>query len=134
MNKSAQLDSDVYCPICYTNVITDGLGKNKPEAVKLSCEHLFCKECVIEQFKSLISEAKLDKLTCLDFECRMPVEEVTILSLLGDEPDVLEKYKRFKEAKELESDPLIRYCPKAGCAEHMKASSLETEKLQCPTC
>ena len=128
------MDSDVYCPICYTNVITDGLGKNKPEAVKLSCEHLFCKECVIEQFKSLISEAKVDKLTCLDFECRKPVEEVTILSLLGDEPDVLEKYKRFKKAKELESDPLIRYCPKAGCAEHMKASSLETEKLQCPTC
>ena len=46
----------------------------------------------------------------------------------------MEKYRRFKVSKDLDSDPLVRYCPKPGCEEHMKAESNDTQKLQCPRC
>ena len=48
---------------------------------------------------------------------------------MAEYPDYLDKYERFKKAKELESDPLVRYCPKAGCSEHMKAASKDVAKL-----
>ena len=136
MQNSARLDeTEIYCQICYTNVIADKNEVNSPETtISFSCEHQFCKDCVVEQFKSLIKDAKIDKITCLDFDCRKPINEDAIRNVLADQPDYLEKYERFKKAKELEADPLVRYCPKAGCSEYMKADSNETEKLQCLSC
>ena len=42
--------------------------------------------------------------------------------ILGEKDvDLFEKYQRFKLKKELESDPLVRWCTKAGCETHMRA-------------
>lgn len=45
------------------------------------------------------------------------------------------KFERFKLKRELERDPLVRYCTKPGCDGHMRGKSNgETQKLQCPKC
>ena len=48
--------------------------------------------------------------------------------------DLFEKYERFKAAKQLLSDALIRFCPKAGCETNIRAENDQVLKLTCPTC
>ena len=52
----------------------------------------------------------------------------------SDKNELLEKFTRFKAKKDLESDPLVRYCPKLGCEEHMRGENQDVVKLQCPKC
>ena len=44
------------------------------------------------------------------------------------------KYVRFKDKKELEKDPLVRWCPKPGCESYMRAETSDTAKITCLTC
>ena len=46
----------------------------------------------------------------------------------------MEKFERFKAKKDLESDPLVRYCPKLGCGNHMRGENKDTVKVQCSKC
>ena len=42
----------------------------------------------------------------------------------------MDKYERFKRQKELDKDPLVRYCPKPDCDSHMRAKKIKgTDKL-----
>ena len=48
--------------------------------------------------------------------------------------ELVTKYERFREQKNFDADPLIRWCPKPGCQTHVKAESKDTIKLTCPKC
>ena len=48
--------------------------------------------------------------------------------------ELFAKLERFKKQKEIDSDLLVRWCPKQGCGEHMKAKSLEEKMLICHKC
>ena len=81
----------------------------------------------------MIEQAELEKIKCFEFECEntsISQEKVkTILIGLGEE-GLWAKYERFRDKKELDGDPLVRYCTKAGCDGHMRGESLEsTTKL-----
>ena len=47
---------------------------------------------------------------------------------------MIEKYIRFSDKKSLEADPLVRWCTKPNCDEHMRAKNDKVEKLTCPKC
>mmetsp|Transcript_20500 Transcript_20500/g.25207 ORF Transcript_20500/g.25207 Transcript_20500/m.25207 type:complete len:166 (-) Transcript_20500:484-981(-) len=48
--------------------------------------------------------------------------------------DLFEKYEKFKAAKLLEQDPLIRFCPKPECGTHIRAENNKVDKVECPEC
>ena len=48
--------------------------------------------------------------------------------------ELYDKKKRFEEQKDLDSDPLIRYCPKAGCGKYIKAKDENDVHLKCQHC
>ena len=54
--------------------------------------------------------------------------------LFKDEPEVIEKFKKFKEKKLDESDPLMRWCTVAGCDGKMRAKNMDARKMTCPEC
>ena len=127
------ISEEEYCPICYTNVIN---GFNSEEAVTFDeCGHKFCRECCLEQFKQLIEKAEIDKVRCLDYECLRPVSEKQLEQILTvcDKLELMEKYRRFKASKNLDLDPLVRFCPKPDCGQHMRGEE-GAQKLQCPKC
>ena len=114
------------CSVCYTNELTTD------QSTKLSCEHTFCLECLQQAYRGKIDNGQIDTIFCLNYECLKPVEIEQLSKILP--ADLFAKYERFKAAKALERDSLIRFCPKPGCETHIRAASEQDEKLQCPKC
>ena len=95
------------CPVCYTNELIS------LTSVKLTCEHTFCRDCFQQAFRGKIEDGQVNDIICLDFECRKPVERNVLKEFLP--ADLFDKFDRFKAAKALEGDLLIRFCNKPGC-------------------
>ena len=122
-----------YCPICYTNELTT--DSNDLKTIALDCGHRFCSECTVEMLKQQIERADIDKIKCFDHECLKPILKEKLVEIFKDRNmDLLNKYDRFKDKKDIDSDPLIRWCTKPGCDTHIKAKNRDATKLECPTC
>ena len=68
-----EAEEATYCSICYFNEIIS-TDKPIPEGelvtVQLECSHRFCSDCTVEQLKQHIETAAIERLVCLDFECK----------------------------------------------------------------
>ena len=117
------------CSICYSNRLLDN---DDPSTVLLACGHKFCSECFVAACKHRIDNGQVDLVKCLEHSCRLPIDIDFLQRSLPAE--LFEKYQRFKAAKTLDSDPLIRHCPKPGCETHIRALSADQVKLECPKC
>ena len=107
------------------------------DTIEFDCKHRFCSECTIEQFKGLIEKAEIKKLKCFNYECKEPEiknEKIEAILNARDLGELCEKFKRFRDQKGLDSDPLVRWCPKPGCEEHMRAVNSQAEKMVCGKC
>lgn len=49
-------------------------------------------------------------------------------------PEVYAKYEEFRVKKALESDPLVRWCPKSSCQAAIKGANMHSTKLTCGEC
>ena len=68
---------------------------------------------MVQAFKIKIENGQVDALTCLNYKCLRPVSGEKLRQMIPD--SLFEKYERFKKAKALEADNLVRFCPKPGC-------------------
>ena len=84
----------------------------------------------------MIDRSEIDKVHCLDFECKKVISANKVKSILTSigKVDLYEKYERFSKKKQVESDPLVRYCTKPGCEMIMRAENFDVKKLTCPSC
>jgi hypothetical protein len=57
-----------------------------------------------------------------------------ILNLFKDDAEAMEKLGRFKEKRELEKDPLVRWCLRPDCEGYIRATSFNVRKVNCPKC
>ena len=44
------------------------------------------------------------------------------------------KFGKFKKQKQLDADPLVRWCINPSCGAHMKAENKDTKKMTCTEC
>lgn len=56
------------------------------------------------------------------------------MKLFSDSKPLMDKLNRFRKQRELETDPLVRFCVKPGCDGHMKAESISVRKVTCEKC
>ena len=138
--QQSAVDEEVpLCEICYTNEIV-AVGRLIPAdelgTVEFECEHHFCSECSLEQLKQHIERAAIDKLVCFHFECKKAISDEKIREILlkRNRADLVEKFAKFKGQKQLDSDPLVRWCPNPSCGDHMRADSKDTKKMTCKKC
>ena len=75
-------------------------------------------------------------LECLNYECDKALSESTIRDILtsNGQSELYEKYLRFLKQKELDSDPLVRWCPKPQCGHSIRAENEDAQKLVCSHC
>ena len=106
------------CKVCFGE-----MDQIDNEFNKISCGHLFCTSCWFNYLKSLISEGKVDKIKCMDYECNEYISEDFILKHILENSDLVDKYKRFKKRDEIINDENKKICPFPDCESFIKKSN-----------
>ena len=106
------------CEVCYEEIYKADRDLNK-----IPCGHLFCTNCWFNYLKTSISEAKVDKIKCMDHGCNQIISEEFILNHIKDNNNLVEKYKKFKKRAEIIKDKDKKLCPKPDCDSYLKKSN-----------
>ena len=121
-NKNLKLN---ICVVCYEEV-----EENEKEFNALSCGHVCCTNCWQNYLKTLIGEAKVEKIKCVDHDCKEIVSEEFILNHIDNDKQLLDKYKKFKKRIEIINDKNKRQCPKPNCESFLEKSK-KTNYVKC---
>ncbi|CAG9313928.1 unnamed protein product [Blepharisma stoltei] len=112
------------CGICFERIRNEW---KHPE-----CElHIFCEDCIKMYLKTKINDSQVLKILCPGENCKNLFTDEMIQAIT--DPDLFEKYKKFKWRAELLLDPQIKWCPTPNCDGFMKGSS-KKPRLICPIC
>ena len=135
-NQDVNMSSDAVegggfeCPICYE----DAHAK-----LSMPCGHAFCMDCWHDFCLTAVQEGpSCVTTTCPEATCtEIVTEEELIQALTGDDTNnnntdttLLQKYYTYQLRSFVESNPLTRWCPGAGCdrvACAMSPAIMETE-------
>lgn len=79
------------------------------EEYKLNCGHKFCTPCIKANLEFLITNSKLDKLTCPDHTCKFELVQEDLNTLLSEE--LMVKFLLYKERNQILKDSSKKYCP-----------------------
>jgi hypothetical protein len=79
-----------YCPICYTNEIVPSPNPLNQITWEFTCGHRFCVECTREDMRIKINQFDIEKLICLQDQCKKKVTTAELTNLFGQtEPETL---------------------------------------------
>ena len=107
------------CDVCYEEMNNEQKNYNK-----VPCGHMFCTHCWNNYLKTLILEAKVDKIKCMDHECKEIISEEFILTHISGDNNLVEKYYRFKKRAEILKDKNKKLCPNPDCDSFLQKSKL----------
>ena len=120
-NNKNKFDDDDFnineCEVCY-----DELMEEDKEFNKMSCKHLFCTHCWNNYLKTLITDAKVEQITCMAHGCKEIVSEEFILKHISENQDLVNKYEKFKKRAEIIKDKNKKICPKPDCDSYLEKS------------
>ena len=61
--RAEPVDEGIFCMICCDNYLEKDILTLK------GCKHEFCKNCLVDHLKLKITEGKVFKIPCIDFNC-----------------------------------------------------------------
>ena len=105
----------VSCDLCM-----DEMNENEVIENKLPCDHLFCNDCYLNFLQDKIKNNKVGKITCMQFKCPHEFDDNFIISHLGNDNILINKYKKFKLRNDLYSDANVKFCPIKNCESYAK--------------
>ena len=103
------------CNVCYEDIESEDIKFNY-----LPCGHICCTQCWYSYLKSLISEAKVEKIKCVEYKCQEEIPEDFILKHINNDSKLLEKYNKFKFRASIFKDPNKKQCPEPGCESYLE--------------
>ena len=112
------------------NVCFDEVEENEKMSNILPCGHICCTQCWRNYFKTAISEAKVEKIKCVDFLCKETISEDFILSHIKEDQTLVDKYKKFKLRAEIIKDDNKKPCPHPDCESYLEKSR-NTKYVKC---
>ena len=113
------------CEVCYEEINEEDKKLNS-----IPCGHLFCSNCWFNYLKSLILEAKVEKIKCMDHECNEIISEDFIFKHLSSNKDLIDKYNKFKMRAEIIKDKNKKLCPAPDCDSFLQKSK-KTKYVKC---
>ena len=127
-NKRRRLRSarkeEAFCLICYLSV-------RLCEMFGLDCGHHYCKGCWNQYLTNkIISEGSVIAIKCAQTECNVVVDDDQIMELISD-PLVRAKYQRLTTDSYVESNRLLRWCPRPDCMHAFSVQSSEAHPVTC---
>jgi len=121
INKNSKIAN---CKICYIEM-------NLKQMFSLDCGHLFCKSCWNQYLTSkIMSEGIVNAMTCAETDCKIIVNDEQVLQLL-DNVSVKAKYQRLTTNSYVESNRLLRWCPKPDCMYAFSVKFSEPHLVVC---
>ena len=106
------------CEVCY-----EELNKEEKDLNSIPCGHLFCTHCWFNYLKTAITEAKVEKLKCMEHGCNEIISEEFILKHISEDDTLVEKYKKFKKRAEIIKDKNKKLCPNPDCDSFLQKST-----------
>ena len=107
------------CNICYDEILEENKKFNE-----LPCGHVCCEQCWLNYFKTLIQEAKVDKIKCVEHNCNEIISEEFILKFINNNKKLVEKYNKFKKKAEIIKDKNKKQCPSPNCESFLEKSNI----------
>jgi len=118
-------DNSGECIVC-----CDEINENEKIMNILSCGHIFCSHCWFNYLKTLILEARVDNIKCIDHECNQKLSENFILEHISEDNNLVKKYQRFKKRMEILKDKNKKICPNPDCDSFLQKSQ-KTKYVRC---
>jgi ariadne-1 len=125
--ENVELSDATTCPICYDEV---------DSMLSMPCGHAFCYECWGEFCANAIDEGTACVCTtCPQAGCKEVVTEEEFSKVLAEtNPTLMAKFSNFQLKAFVESNPMTRWCPGAGCERVACATLDEIKVVSCDTC
>lgn len=95
------------CPICFVEILTEEMRFN------LSCQHKFCKECIIAYLEEEIRNARVKSINCPQGGCEETFTMTMIHNLVKE--DNFRKYLKFQEREKIKEKKNVVICPILDC-------------------
>ena len=108
------------CNVCYDDVEMEEIKFNS-----LPCGHVCCTNCWFNYLKSLISEAKVEKIKCVEHSCKEIISDDFIYKHIKDDNQLLEKYEKFKKRANILNDENKRQCPEPDCDSYLEKDGIK---------
>ena len=107
------------CEVCYEEINKEDLKLNS-----LPCGDLFCTHCWFNYLKTLITEAKVDEIKCMNHECNKIMTDEFIYKHISKEKNLIDKYNKFKKRSEIIKDKNKNLCPNPDCDSFLQKNSV----------
>ena len=114
------------CNICYEDMLEE-----EKEYNSLPCKHFCCSQCWINYLKTQITEAKVEKIKCIEHKCNEILPEEFILKHIEHDPKTVEKYRKFKRRAEIINDPNKKQCPQPDCDSFLEKPKSKNKYVEC---
>ena len=106
------------------NVCFDEVEEGEKNFNSLPCGHICCTQCWTNYLKTLITEAKVEQIKCVDHKCKEIISEEFILKHIKDDRKLVDKYNKFKKRALIINDKNKKQCPKPDCDSFLEKSTL----------
>jgi hypothetical protein len=113
------------CTVCFEEIDEEEKNYNA-----LRCGHICCTQCWINYLKSLINDAKVEKIKCIDHKCNEILPEEFIMKHIETDQKLIDKYNKFKARAEIFNNPNKKQCPEVNCESYLTKSKEKYVKCQ----
>ena len=114
------------CSVCFEDIKEEEERKLN----SLPCGHLCCKSCWTNYFKTLITDAKVEEIKCVEHDCKQIIPEDFIFKYINNDKKLISKYNKFKIRAEILKDPNKKQCPKPDCQSYLEKNQ-NTKYVKC---
>lgn len=109
---------DITCSVCF-----DPLSKNEISSNALPCNHICCSSCWVNYLQTLILEAKVEDIKCIEHSCNKILPEYFIMKHINKDKKLVAKYEKFKNRANILKDPNKKLCPNPDCESYLEKSN-----------
>ena len=113
------------CTVCY-----EEMNEEEKNFNAIPCGHLCCTQCWLNYLKTLITEAKVDQIKCVEHKCNEIIPEEFVLKHIKDDNTLVDKYNKFKKRCSIIKDKNKKQCPKPDCESFLQKSHF-TNYVKC---
>ena len=114
------LEINNICSVCYEDIEKEDIEFNY-----LPCGHICCTQCWVSYLKTLITEANVEAIKCVEYKCKQEIPEDFIMKHIKSDSKLVEKYKKFKFRASIFKDPNKKQCPETDCESYLEKDPLQ---------